>query len=1081
MKRMNSKSLLNQNNRLLLKAMFFNVGLVCCSGLNAVNNYDAGDVSSVPNVPGITHVTQKENITGRVVDANGEPIIGANVLVKGKNTGSITDLDGRFSVAAAPGDVLAVTFVGYLPKEVKVKNNEKLTIRLEEDAQILGEVVVVGYGTQKKANLTGSVASVKMEDALGDRPIASTAQALTGTAPGLQVITNTGRPGQSSELNIRGYTSINGGGPLILVDNAEVESIDDINPKDIESISVLKDASASAIYGARGAFGVILITTKQGERNEKTKVSYSANFAFTNASNLPKKLNTYDTAKTFQSWEVRNNGTIADIDKWVDLLEQYRTDPSQFPADGIYTDENGNRYPLRDSYNYWDMAFNTGFEQIHNVSVSGGTERLGYRVSLGYTNQDGILITDHDSYKRYNLNTNLNMNITSNLKATVNIFYKNDKRQTPGGMWKVFANGVIEPPYAFEGTKADPVTGEEIPYWTPETFLNTEKPQINRGDDFRIFGRLEWKPVKGFTLAGEYTVNKSNKYVDNTAIINRYWNSTGTETTEFNTVSSYQRNNQNRFYQSFSATARYDFSKKGHNLTALVGVNYEDADYKQFSGKRQDLLSEDVPSFGTATGDMTVEDSYYEWAVAGPFGRINYNYQEKYLVEFSARYDGSSRFAPDDRYVFVPSGSIGWHISKEKFMENLAPTLSSLKVFASYGEIGNQDTGSNYYPYLPTMATYNAEWIDPSTGLTYLTIGMPAIVSGGFTWEKVRTLNVGFDFGLFNNRLTGTFEWYKRATIGMLDAANELPAVLGTEAPLQNVSDLETKGWELNLNWKDQIGKVRYSIGGNLFDSRAHITKVMLSSGNINNYYVGKELGEIWGYEVVGFYNVDDFEEGIVGSYSDKFTLKDGIAPYKNTSHIPGDIRFADLDESGTVDWGTNSIDDHGDKKVIGNERPRLQFGVNGSVEYQNFDLSFFLQGVGKRDLYLNTYLSRPYHSTFTYAIHEGQTDVWTADHQNAYFPRVMSPNYGLSSEKNTHNVYNGAYLNIKNITLGYNLPKKWIGKLGMSRARLYVSGENLFIFDHLPDGIQTELYDESSGAGYPSLRKFSFGVDVSF
>lgn len=1057
--------------------------LLFCSLITSPTMLFAEIANKLPeSTPHVESVWQQQKVTGRVLDNNGEPIIGANVMVKGKSTGSITDMDGNFSVEASTGDVLSITYIGYMGKEVTVEvGNKPLTIRLQEDIQTLNEVVVVGYGTQKKANLTGSVASVKMEDALGDRPIASTAQALQGTAPGLQIITSTGRPGQSSDINIRGYTSINGGGPLILVDNAEVESIDDINPKDIESISVLKDASASAIYGARGAFGVVLITTKQGAKNQKTKVSYNANFAFTNATNLPQKLNTYDTAHKLQEWEVRNNGIIADIDKWVELLEQYQQNPEQFPENGVYVDENGNQYPLRDSYDYWDMAFTTGFEQIHNVSISGGGERMGYRVSLGYTNQDGILITGNDSYKRYNLNTSLNMDVTSNLKATVNIYYKNDKRLTPGGMWKVFSNGVLMPPYSFEGTKPDPVTGEAVPYWTPETFLNTENPQKNNGDDFRIFGRLEWKPIKGLTLAGEYTVNKSNKYVDNTATIHRYWDPDGGEITEYNTVSSYTRNNQNRFYQSFNATARYDFSAKGHNLSALVGVNYEDADYKQFSGKRQDLISGEVPSFGTATGDMTVEDSYYEWAIAGLFGRVNYNYKEKYLLEFSARYDGSSRFAPDDRFVFVPSGSVGWHISKEKFMESLAPTLNNLKIFASYGEIGNQNTGSNYYPYLPTMSTYNAEWIDPNTQLTYLTIGTPAIISAGFTWEKVRTLNVGFDFGMFNNRLTGTFEWYNRQTLGMLDAATELPAILGTEAPLQNVTDLETKGWELNLNWRDQIGKVRYSIGGNLFDSRAYITKVKISSGNIENYYVGKELGEIWGYEVIGFYDIEDFEEGVAGSYSDKFTLKEGIAPYKNTSHIPGDIRFADLDNNGVVDWGTNSINDHGDKKVIGNSRPRLQFGINGSVEYQNFDLSFFLQGVGKRDVYLNTYLTRPYHTTFTYGIHEGQTDVWTANNQDAYFARVMSPNYGLSSEYHTRNVYNGAYLNIKNITLGYNLPQKLIRKIGMTRARIYASGENLFIFDHLPAGVQTELYNESSGAGYPTLRKFSFGIDVTF
>lgn len=1024
---------------------------------------------------------RQHTVTGRVLNNLAEPVIGANIIVKGKTTGTITDIEGNFSISASDGDILLITYIGYLPKEVTIKGNTPLSIKLNEDTKLLDEVVVVGYGTQKKANLTGSVASVKMDDALGDRPIASTAQALQGTAPGLQIITNTGRPGQSSDLNIRGYTSINGGGPLVLVDNAEVESIDDINPKDIESVSVLKDASSSAIYGARGAFGVILITTKQGKKEDKTKVSYNANFAFTQATDLPQKLNTYNTAKTFQKWEVESNGVITSIDTWVELLDKYKQNPGNFPDNGIYIDDNGNQYPLKDSYDYWDQAFQNGFEQIHNVSVSGGTKKAAYRVSLGYTNQDGILITDKDSYKRYNLNASLNMDITSNLSASLNIFYKSDNRKSPGGMWKVFSNGVLNPPYALEGIKEDPSTGEEIPYWTPKTFLDSEVPRIDSGDDIRLFGRVEWKPIKGLTVGAEYTANKSNKYVNETAIINRYWSSNGTQIEEYNTVSSYKRSNTNRLYQSLNATAKYDYSIKGHNVSALAGINYEDTDYTTFSGKRQDLISSDVPAFGTATGDMTVSDNYYEWAVAGLFGRVNYNYKEKYLLEFSARYDGSSRFAEGDRFIFVPSGSIGWHISRENFMSSLAPTLNSLKLFASYGEIGNQNTGSNYYPYLSTMGTYNAEWIDPATNLNYLTIGTSNIISSGFTWERVRTFNIGVDFGLFNNRLTGTFEWYNRQTLGMLDAALELPSVLGTKAPLQNVTDLETKGWEVNLNWKDQIGKVRYSIGGNLFDSRAYITKMKMQSGLIGNRYVGKELGEIWGYEVIGFYDIDDFEEGVAGKYTDTFTLKEGIAPYKNKSHIPGDIRFADLDNSGTIDWGNDTLEDHGDKKRIGNSRSRLQFGINGTAAYEGFDLSFFLQGVGKRDVYLNDYLTHPYHSSFTYSIFENQTDVWTEDNQNAYHPRVMSRNYGLSSQYNTRNVFNGAYLNIKNVTVGYNLPSPVISKWGISKMRFYVSGENLFIFDHLPTGVQTELYNESSGAGYPSLRKFSLGIDVTF
>ena len=554
---MNLNLALSKSRERLPKTLLLYGLLTCGTTMYGSEAQAANERSTTTSIEQVTQSSQEGKVNGQVLDNTGEPIIGANIIVKGQTTGTITDIDGNFSINAKNGDTLLITYIGYTTKEITVKGNAPLKIKMSEDAQMLNEVVVVGYGTQKKANLTGSVASVKMDDALGDRPIASTSQALQGTAPGLQIITNTGRPGQSSDLNIRGYTSINGGGPLVLVDNAEVESIDDINPKDIESVSVLKDASASAIYGARGAFGVILITTKQGKKDDKVKVSYNANFAFTQATDLPQKLNTYETAKTFQKWEVPSNGVIIDIDKWVGLLEEYRQNPDNFPESGIYIDENGNKFPLRDSYDYWDMAFQNGFEQIHNVSVSGGTEKVGYRVSLGYTGQDGILITDKDSYKRFNLNTNLNMNITSNLTASVNLFYKNDSRKTPGGMWKVFSNGVLYPPYAQNGYDKDPSTGDLIPYWTPENFLNQEEPTKNNGDGLRIFGRLQWKPIKGLTLNAEYTLNKSNKYANNTALINRYMDGSNGQIAEFNTVSSYSRDNTNRMYQSFSATQTY--------------------------------------------------------------------------------------------------------------------------------------------------------------------------------------------------------------------------------------------------------------------------------------------------------------------------------------------------------------------------------------------------------------------------------------------------------------------------------------------------------------------------------------------
>ncbi|SFT08214.1 TonB-linked outer membrane protein, SusC/RagA family [Zhouia amylolytica] len=1027
---------------------------------------------------------QEKQVTGVVKDSEtGVPIPGVNILIKNTSRGTTTNFDGAYTIDANANDVLVFTYLGYKSLEQTVGNQTTINVSLTIEASQLDEVVVVGYGTQKRTNVTSSVATVDMEEALGDRPVSSTAQVLQGTSPGLEIVTGSGRPGQGSSINIRGFTSINGGDPLILVDDAEVPSIDDINPNDIESVSVLKDAAAASIYGARGAFGVVLITTKKGRRNTKPTVNYSVNTAMTYGTDLPEKLGLDATVRKYQEWEIQNKAG-RDVDTWVSFLDDYAVNPSNYP-EGFAVDQFGTNYPLRPTRDWWDLAFTEGLETIHNFDYSGGSENTNYRVSVGYTDQDGILITGKDSYKRYNLNATLNTDLSDQITMSASFFYKNDLRKTPNVMWRAFGYGVLTGPWANSGYYDDAQTGESIPYATPNNFLRLEPVVRDFGDDIRLNGSLTWKPLDGLSFRSAYTFNKTTNNRNSVTTGSVYKDPVGTQDVIFGQNTNYYKSTNTVNYHSLNLRANYEKAFGDHNFGAMIGLNYEKAEREGFNASRQDLINIDLPALSTATGQPFVGDSYYDWAVAGYFARVNYNYKEKYLLELSSRYDGSSRFAKGDRYVFLPSASAGWVVTNESFMEALKPAISYLKFRGSYGEIGNQRVTrfgvQDYYPYLPTYPVGESEWVNDEN-INFVTLFAPQLVSAGFTWETVRTLDVGAELAFFNNRLSSTFSWYQRETLGMLNEAIELPTVLGTGAPLQNAADLETKGWDLTLEWKDRIGEnFKYSIGGNLYDSRSYITRVENQSGTIDGLYVGKELGELWGYEADGLYSVDNFEEAIPGAFTDFFTLKDGIAPFENRDHLPGDVRFKDLNGDGVVNDGLRTLEDHGDLRRIGNNRRRYQYGITGSAAYKSFSLSFFLQGVGKRNRNIYTPVMFPIISEFYSGILTHQADAWSAENQDAFYPRILSRNYGLAGTPNSRYLFDVSYLTIKNISLAYELPRAFLDKMNIKKLRLSLSGENLYTFDNLPKGVASDLQAESAGAGYPLLRKYSLGINVSF
>jgi len=1045
---------------------------------------------------------QTTTVKGLVTDEKNLPLPGVSVSAKNLSGGALlntqTDPDGIFQFKALPAGSYSfiIRSVGYETQTMSgysLKAGEQITItaKLKEENSTLQDVVVVGFGTQKKVNLTGAVATVKMDEILGDRPVTSTSQILQGASPGLQVTTNSGQPGVRSNLNIRGFTSINGGSPLVLVDNVAMD-MDDINPKDIASVTVLKDASASSIYGARAAFGVILITTKQGGRNQPIKFEYSGNLATTTPSTLPQKTTVSEFVQALSDFGTTSYWAGQNVSTWQGLLQQYEQNPGQFPASGIAT-QGGIQYPLAQS-DLYQSFMPGGFEQLHNLSFSGGSEKSNFRVSTGYTNQDGIIATKSDAFTRYNLNAYLNTNLTSKLIASINVLYHNSVRNTPRDYNGLFYNAITFGPYAPTGYGIAP-NGSSLPYNTPNNILEKEPYNINKDNNLRLFGKLQYNITTGLKLNAEYTFNQINTNRTIQTTVNQYINPLNFTVSPISVNSSYNRYNNGVNYNAVNVYANYStVLGQKHNFDAVLGTNQEKNTENNFEVTRLGVISQSSPSISGSTGNITSADAFSSFAVSGYFGRINYNYDGRYLFEATGRYDGSSRFPSGSRFGFFPSFSAGWNIMGESFMKNIKTTVTALKLRASYGEIGNQvvlksNGDQNYYPYIPASSPANSTWIDPVTGVLRVTVPPPALVSASFTWERVQTSNIGLDFGFFNNRLTGSFDAYIRKTLGMLAPSNELPAILGTAAPLQNVADLKVKGWELNLGWNDKINEFKYSVNFNVSNNQAYITNYNNPSGLLNfnadgtisNYFIGQKIGDIWGYVTQGYFGTGDFAAGTLNANLQNGTLLPGIAPYRGVNQNPGDIRFIDLNNDGTIFTGNNTLANPGDRSIIGNNNRRFQFGFNGNAAYKNFDFSFFINGVGKRDIWISNQVYFPYLDQFS-GIYAHQLDYWTPTNTNAFYPRSYSNasgNTGTSRMVQTKYLSNGAYIRLKNVSLGYTLPAKWLKD--KMKARIFFSGENLFTFDHLPEGLDAEATNLGSGGIYPFIKKYSFGANISF
>lgn len=1045
----------------------------------------AGTAYAVPKwgTAGVKEIQQNGVCNGVVTDTTGETVIGASVVVKGTTNGTITGLDGDFSLSGVTkGSILVVSFVGYQNTEVKW-NGQPLTIILKEDTKVLDEVVVVGYGTQKKANLSGAVAAVDGK-VLQDRPITNIGQGLQGVVPNLNItMNNGGAPGATSSFNIRGNTSLNGGSPLVLVDNVQMDA-NLVNPDDIESISVLKDAASASIYGARAAYGVILITTKKGKKSDKPTVSLSATGYWQSPALTFHNVNSMQYL-TMMDEAYQNDGGSGHYFK--SQVYQYAEDYFNGKYDSpVFFDTayDTYKYGYCGNTDWWDELYKTSFSQIYTANISGGNDRTTYYASVSMNDQGGILKAGDDKYNKYNANVNISSNITKWLNVSAKIAHTYTDELHPTGGTTAMNSTAYSGLSSYSGMmKGDlsPLMPVKHPdghyagqgsYTNPVAIMEQGGNAQYKQNDLWMTGAVKITPIKGLVINADYTWNfygkSSNQHVQN------FYDYTAVPGTEnyypWTNPSSVTVTNNDDYYNAFNAFAEYTFSlKEKHNFKVMVGYNQENKHKKYHYAGRKNLIDSSNPSLNLAYGDMAMNGSETHWSVNGFFARINYDYKGKYLLELNGRYDGSSKFPHGDRYAFFPSASVAWRVSEEKFWEPIRGWFDNFKLRASYGSLGNQALDESRYGNFPYLATYgiNTKYGALLNGTRPVAVSVPGLVSASFTWETVNQIDFGFDASFFGGRLNTSFDWYRRNTKDMLTAGQALPAVLGTSVPQENAADMKTVGWEVSLEWNDRLSNgFGYHIKGVLSDYQASITKFSNPTKLLGTHYVGEKLNEIWGYVSNGLFQSDEDAKAADQSY-----LSGG-------SWGAGDVKYEDLNNDGKIDIGKNTLDDSGDRKIIGNSTPRYSYGITAGFDYKGFDFEMFWQGIGKRDYWLGGSQFWGFTDEWCTPL-TSSLDYWTEDNRDAYFPRLH--HYGVNGgnhQVSTRYLQNAAYLRLKNVVLGYTIPRSITEKVKISRLRVFVQGENLLTFTPLIDSYDPETLNNMT---YPINKKISVGLNLTF
>lgn len=1048
------------------------------------------------------HGQQSRTISGRVTDSSGAALPGVTVVIKNTTNGTITDANGNYSLVKVPADAtLVFSFVGMKTQEIVVAGNQQINVELSEETVGIEEVVAVGFGVQKKVNLTGAVATASAED-LESRPVTSATQALQGMIPGLNITTSGvgGELNANKSINVRGTATVGGfssGSPYVLIDGMEGD-INNINPQDIDNISVLKDAAASAIYGSRAPFGVILITTKSG-REGKTVINYNNSFRYSTPILLPKMQNSWQFVNYYDDAYFNVSNTHWATEEFKQKVYNY------FIHDGI--DEDGNPIPVAevgsgDKWNYdwtfgnvdWIREYYKKWSpsQEHNLSVSGGTGKSTYYISTNYLTQDGFFRYGTDELDRYTMTGKISSNLASFLKVDFSSRFTRKDYSRPTNMNGSFYDGVLRRARPIR-PKYDPngYLMSDINYIAAMTEGGRQKEQ---NDDFSHQLRLTITPLKDWNIIGEFNFRSMNNWTHwyQKQVYSHYATDYGATYRAANTSPTQDQVYENSYkatYLNPNVYTNYTKQFGKHHLGITSGMQVEQWKQRSLTAQRADMITADLPviDLTTSTQSYGMNGNYDLWKTVGFFGRINYDFDERYLLELNLRYDGSSRFRRDERWVETPSVSLGWNVAREEFWSNLVNHVQNLKLRISYGELANQNT-NNWYPTYQSMGTgtANGQWI--VSGARPNTATVPGLVSASLTWETVKTKNVGLDFGMLNNRLTGSFDYYVRETLNMVNTGIDLPIILGTSVPQSNNTDLKTNGWELQVGWRDHVGDFSYGVNLSISDSRTKITRYENPTNDLGRYREGEFLNNIYGYTTIGIAKTDQEMQEHLNS------LPNGGQDALGSNWAAGDIMYADINEDGKVNSGANTTNDPGDLKVIGNSTPRFLTGLQMDAMWKGFDLQLFWQGILKRDWH-----AEPNSSMVFWGVTAGG-EYWStalaehfdyfrpsADHpfgQNldSYYPRPLMGN-NRNQQIQTRYLQDASYIRLKNVQLGYTFNKELLPKTFISNLRLFISCENLFTITQMSKTMDPESagIGQQGGTVYPLPKTYAFGLSVNF
>lgn len=1010
----------------------------------------AGDIS----LPAIHEVQQTIQVTGTVIDDLGEPVIGANIVVKGTTNGTITDFNGAFTLEAPKGAVLVISYVGFTEQQITIQDDKPLKISLKEDSEKLGEVVVVGYGTQKKVNLSGSVAMVDSKE-LQNRPIQNVSSGLQGLMPGVTVTGTNGAPGQDAgNIRVRGTGTLNSAQPYILIDGVESETMSSIDPNDIESISVLKDAASAAIYGSKASNGVILITTKRGTTG-KPRISYSGYVSFQNATEMVDRLDSYDYASMYNQALISEGKaprfTDAEIQKFRD-----GSDPM---------------YPNTDWY---DLAYKTGIQHRHNVNINGGTDNVKYMASAGYLNQTGVL--PNAGREQFNARTNLDVKINNRLSARMNLAYiKNDYTDANAAYGGGSSDQVIRQlnliaPWIV-ARNGDGTWGT-ISDGNPIAWLDNEMKVSRNNTNFTGYLALDYQILDGLkaTLSGSY-VNNDQAFKDFRQFIQYNPNKASDPSQSTERSINWNRTN-------YDALLNYDKTFGQHGLKALLGWHTEKYNYRFQETFRKNFATNDLQDMNAGDAATQTNRGYTrELAMVSWFARVNYDFAGKYLLEANIRSDASSRFADGHRWGYFPSFSGAWRISEEAFMENTKDWLNNLKLRASWGLLGNQDAlksadddGSDPGAFYPALNTYQLDASYVFGGALNSGFYQKAYRLNTISWEKAATWGIGVDFSLIN-KINGSIDYYNRKTTGIImDVA--VPNEFGLDPYKDNVGEMRNSGVELNLSYNDQFGDWSFGVAANFSYNKNEILDLGgveyldVTNGYNQRNGLGQAINSYYVYQADGFFNSQE--------EADAYTAKYGN-PFGGGAFKAGDIKYADTNNDGKLTAA--------DRVYCDSPEPVYTFALNLNTAWKGFDLSLMFNGAAK--------VARLFDAHEVFGAFSGDAghpasiwkDAWTPDNLDAEMPRIFTDTNSPSSSRNAVSTFwlqNTSYLRLKNLQFGYTIPKNILSKIGVENLRFYYSVENLFTIDGMKINIDPEATSQRLSS-YPLLRSHSFGVNVSF